>query len=201
MWGKIIIPMYRLWLNGLYGLYGPRCPPSSKRPINLISLSLSGPQWVNMISHNIWLVQVLPGKRETNCYLNQWWPISMTPHMASLSHSKVINASAIYSIIYRIVIFVLLYVQFLCLFVCSLFIFQIEDLRLSLTRQEKESSRREDVLRQEISDLQRVRLRGKGMKRYGGLIAKLWFLLRFRGYFSIDKTSHCKILKLGDLCL
>ena len=41
MWGKIIIPMYRLWLNGLYGLYGPRCPLFSKRPINLISLSLS----------------------------------------------------------------------------------------------------------------------------------------------------------------
>ena len=41
MWGKIIIPMYRLWLNGLYGLYGPRYPLSSKRPINLISLSLS----------------------------------------------------------------------------------------------------------------------------------------------------------------
>ena len=40
MWGKIIIPMYRLWLNGLYGLYGPRCPLFSKRPINLISLSL-----------------------------------------------------------------------------------------------------------------------------------------------------------------
>ena len=39
MWGKIIIPMYRLWLNGLYGLYGPRCPLFSKRPINLISLS------------------------------------------------------------------------------------------------------------------------------------------------------------------
>ena len=41
MWGKIIIPMYRLRLNGLYGLYGPRCPLFSKRPINLISLSLS----------------------------------------------------------------------------------------------------------------------------------------------------------------
>ena len=41
MWGKIIIPMYRLWLNGLYELYGPRCPLFSKRPINLISLSLS----------------------------------------------------------------------------------------------------------------------------------------------------------------
>ena len=33
--------MYRLWLNGLYELYGPRCPLFSKRPINLISLSLS----------------------------------------------------------------------------------------------------------------------------------------------------------------
>ena len=41
--GKIIIPMYRSWLNGLYGLYGPRCPLFSKRPINLISLSLSLP--------------------------------------------------------------------------------------------------------------------------------------------------------------
>ena len=33
--------MYRLWLPGLYGLYGPRCPLSPKRRINLISLSLS----------------------------------------------------------------------------------------------------------------------------------------------------------------
>ena len=41
MWGKITIPMYRLWLHGLYGLYGPRCPLSPKRPINLISVSLS----------------------------------------------------------------------------------------------------------------------------------------------------------------
>ena len=40
MWGKIIIPMYWLWLHGLYGLYGPRCPLSPKRLINLISPSL-----------------------------------------------------------------------------------------------------------------------------------------------------------------
>ena len=39
MGGKIIIPMYRLWLHGLYGLYGPQCPLSPKRLINLISLS------------------------------------------------------------------------------------------------------------------------------------------------------------------
>ena len=25
MWGKIMIPMYRLWLHGLYGLHGPHC--------------------------------------------------------------------------------------------------------------------------------------------------------------------------------
>ena len=45
MWGKIIIPMYRLWLSGLYGLYGPRCPLSPKRLINLISPSLSLSLW------------------------------------------------------------------------------------------------------------------------------------------------------------
>ena len=37
--GLYCIPMYRLWLHSLYGLYGPRCPLSPKRPINLISLS------------------------------------------------------------------------------------------------------------------------------------------------------------------
>ena len=31
MWGKIMIPMYRLWLHNLYGLYGPRCPQSLER--------------------------------------------------------------------------------------------------------------------------------------------------------------------------
>ena len=50
MWGKIIIPMYMLWLHSLYVLYGPRCPLSPKRPINLISLSLiviMGPFYMN----------------------------------------------------------------------------------------------------------------------------------------------------------
>ena len=41
MWGKIMVPMYRLWLHGLYGLYGPRCPLSPKRPLNLITHSLT----------------------------------------------------------------------------------------------------------------------------------------------------------------
>ena len=52
MWGKIIIPMYRLWLHGLYG---SRCPLSQKRQINLISLSSQREALLqsNTISH--WL--------------------------------------------------------------------------------------------------------------------------------------------------
>ena len=41
MWGKIMIPMYRLWLHGLYGLYGPCCPMSAERLLNLITHSLT----------------------------------------------------------------------------------------------------------------------------------------------------------------
>ena len=41
MWGKIMIPMYRLWLHDIYGLYGPRCPLSPERPLNLIIHSLT----------------------------------------------------------------------------------------------------------------------------------------------------------------
>ena len=40
MWGKIMIPMYRLWLHSLYGLYGPLCPLSPERPLNVITHSL-----------------------------------------------------------------------------------------------------------------------------------------------------------------
>ena len=59
MWGKIIIPMYRLWLHSLYGLYGPRCPLSSKRPINLISLSpynsaVDEPKFMGRLSDHPW---------------------------------------------------------------------------------------------------------------------------------------------------
>ena len=51
MWGKIIIPMYRLWLHSLYGLYGPWCPLSPKRLMNLISLSC---EYQRMIRGLIW---------------------------------------------------------------------------------------------------------------------------------------------------
>ena len=40
MRGKIMIPMYRLWLHGLYGLYVHRWSQSPERPLNLISHSL-----------------------------------------------------------------------------------------------------------------------------------------------------------------
>ena len=42
VWGKIMIPMYRLRLRGLYELYGPHCPLSPERPLNLITHSPSG---------------------------------------------------------------------------------------------------------------------------------------------------------------
>ena len=41
MWGKIMIPMYRLWLHSLYGLYEPRCLLSPERLLNLITHSLT----------------------------------------------------------------------------------------------------------------------------------------------------------------
>ena len=40
MWWKIMIPIYRLWLHSLYGLYGPQCLLSPKRPLHLITHSL-----------------------------------------------------------------------------------------------------------------------------------------------------------------
>ena len=41
MWEKIMIPMYRLWLQGVYGLCGPCCPLSPERPFNLITHSVA----------------------------------------------------------------------------------------------------------------------------------------------------------------
>ena len=35
------IQMYRLWLHGLYGLYGTRCPLSPEMPLNLITHSFT----------------------------------------------------------------------------------------------------------------------------------------------------------------
>ena len=95
MWGKIIIPMYRLWLNGLYGLYGPRCPLSSKRPINLISLSLSFGRGRFQMHENVCiLIQIFKflqgdpnGTKselvQTNCSkhcLNHCWSWFIMPH-------------------------------------------------------------------------------------------------------------------------
>ena len=41
MWGKIMIPMHMIYLHGLYGLSGPRCPLSPERLLNLITHSLT----------------------------------------------------------------------------------------------------------------------------------------------------------------
>ena len=66
MWGKIMIPMYRLWLHGLYGLHGPRCPLSPKGLLNLITRSLTPRFWSGQ-SRDLWLnkirIPVVPTKR------------------------------------------------------------------------------------------------------------------------------------------
>ena len=41
LWGKILIPMYIVWLPCLYGLYGLQCLLSPERPLNLITHSLA----------------------------------------------------------------------------------------------------------------------------------------------------------------
>ena len=57
MWGKIMIPMYRLWLHGLYELYGPRCPLSPERPLNLITHSLTCKSHISIVKGpwKIWI--------------------------------------------------------------------------------------------------------------------------------------------------
>ena len=57
MWGKIMIPMYRLWLHGLYGLHGLRCPLSPKRLLNLITHSFphSTAVLIHYLNFVIWL--------------------------------------------------------------------------------------------------------------------------------------------------
>ena len=68
LWREIMIPMYRLWLHSLYGLYGPRCPLSPKRLLNLITHSLT--PWVDVVAimikvqcfSKIWYIAVMHSK-------------------------------------------------------------------------------------------------------------------------------------------
>ena len=64
MWEKIMSPVYRLLLHGLYGLYGPRCP-------------LSDVNFNHSLTHSLTHCQA------TSYYLKQCWPRSRW-HMASL---------------------------------------------------------------------------------------------------------------------
>ena len=50
--------------------------------------------------------------------------------------------------------------------------FQIDDLRLSLTRQEREHAHREEMLKQEISDLQQVDIFTGGGGGHGSLLVE-----------------------------
>ena len=45
LWGKIMIPMYRLWLHSLFGLYGPWCPLSPQNAVKLNHSPTHCPFW------------------------------------------------------------------------------------------------------------------------------------------------------------
>ena len=76
MWGKIMIPMYRLWLHSLYGLYGPRYPLSPERPLNLITHSLTPPPlWGYYCYCTTWhktLIFVYEKHDKRSSYLTHW---------------------------------------------------------------------------------------------------------------------------------
>ena len=82
MWGKVMIPMYRLWLHSLYGLCGPRYPLSKKKPINLITHSLwiwylFCPSIVSELGHHQFGNGLLPEPMLTSCQLEPQEHISM----------------------------------------------------------------------------------------------------------------------------
>ena len=57
--------MYRLWVHGLYGLYGPRCLLSPERLLNLITHSPPYLEWSLTIVayvHTVWFWCVRPYK-------------------------------------------------------------------------------------------------------------------------------------------
>ena len=68
IWGKIMIPVYGLWLHGLYGLYRPRSPLSPERPLNLSTHSLVPP---DLQSH------IIAASRLFQNIINLWKPIHL----------------------------------------------------------------------------------------------------------------------------
>ena len=105
MWGKIMIPVHRLWLHGLYGLHGPnvRCP---KKAIKL-SHSLTRLLWCQCVK-SLWptdtiiphrsgstLAQVMDCCMMTpNHYLNWYWLQIILPYIPLQIHRKCTRYSA-----------------------------------------------------------------------------------------------------------
>ena len=78
MWGKIIIPMYRLWSHGLYG---PRCPLSPERPLNLSLTYLHGKIW----SVFNWMFEVI------FCFGNSMFPKIVFVSFCTSSQKRVLQ--------------------------------------------------------------------------------------------------------------
>ena len=70
----MMIPMYKLWLHGLYGLFGPHCLVSPERPLNLIIHSPLQHILVGNINVYIWLVSP-----QLSCQI--WWSKKCNKHL------------------------------------------------------------------------------------------------------------------------
>ena len=78
-----MIPMYRVLLHGLYGLYGPCCPLSPERPLNLIIHSLKYKSGTTPTSHELWAYfPVLIFWNEENCSCHGCVAIVNIVHLA-----------------------------------------------------------------------------------------------------------------------
>ena len=117
MWGKIIIPMYRLWLQSLYGLYGPRCPLSPKRLINLISLfSPSG----IALTWTFWNITIPAWK--------DWWYLSI---LTPLAFVHIIHFS-IFCLFYVILVIYVFSIKLIIVCIMYMSYFAQQNLHISI---------------------------------------------------------------------
>ena len=98
LWEKLIIPVYRLWLHGLYGLYGTWCPLSEKGKRNQ-SLTHYLPYTVITIAAN---TAMLLTEYDPNLKINQEliYLLNECTHAYMMLYDISINSSFVINVTY-----------------------------------------------------------------------------------------------------
>ena len=81
MWEKIMIPMYRLWLHGLYGLHGPWCPLSQKGCFNSLVPGRSECDPKNVFFNLVLLIGIFRSSYDNAL---RWMPQDLTDDKSTL---------------------------------------------------------------------------------------------------------------------